>query len=90
MIFTQKKCPSCHQEISLIDIKRVFKCKTCDANLKSNGLLILILCGCVSAVVGTILGGVFGGYDWLFDILVFTAIFPPFSNRNLQISLTDK
>lgn len=85
MIFNQRKCPSCNQKIKLMDIKKEFKCKGCGKNLKSNALLILVVCVVISGVSGAILSTVFGGHDWLFDVLVFLLVFPLISNKNMKI-----
>jgi len=85
MIFNQKKCPLCNKKIKLMDIKKEFKCKACGKTLKSNALLILVACVVISGVAGSILGTAFGGYNWLFDVLVFLLIFPLMSNKNMKI-----
>lgn len=69
-----------------MDIRGEFKCKACGKDLKSNALSILLICVVISGVSGSILGTVFGGYDWLFDVLVFLFVFPLLSNKNMKIN----
>lgn len=44
-------CPNCHKKLSLFQVKNSFKCKECQANLKSNTT--------VAALAPLIVGGFF-------------------------------